>query len=113
MIVEFHMKHDQIVGFSNCKLGQVENSRPPPLLKMTKNMGGAMVLRTLPVPRHPTIWMIVGVGADMGCFGHVYFHLSFLFSFSLALGDGPILTEILSQRAVKLEITNQSMTKTT
>ena len=34
-------------------------------------------------------------------FGHFYSHLSFLSSFSLSLGDGPILAEILSQRAVK------------
>ena len=39
------------------------------------------------------------VGAGMGeLFGHLYSRLSFLFSFSLSLGDGPIWTEILSQR---------------
>ena len=43
----------------------------------------------------------------MGLFGHVYSHLSFLFSVSLSLGDGPIQTEVLSQRAVKPKITNQ------
>ena len=32
---------------------------------------------------------------------------SFLFSFSLSLGDGPIQTEILSQRAVKHKTTRQ------
>ena len=42
-----------------------------------------------------------------GLFGHFFSHLSFLFSFSLSLGDGPILTEILSQRAVKPKTTNQ------
>ena len=49
--------------------------------------------------------------ADCACswcgwwlFGHFYSHLSFLSSFSLFLGDGPILTEILSQRAVKPKI---------
>ena len=31
----------------------------------------------------------------------VFSHLSALTSFSLSLGDDPILTEILSQRAVK------------
>ena len=36
-----------------------------------------------------------------GLFGHFYSHLSFLFSFSLSLGDDPIYTEILSQRVVK------------
>ena len=42
-----------------------------------------------------------------GLFGHFYSRLSFLFSFSLSLGDGPIQTEILSQRAVKPKTTNQ------
>ena len=46
----------------------------------------------------PTIWITVGqgpialaVGAGGGLFGHFYSHLiSFLSSFSLSLGDGPI-----------------------
>ena len=45
----------------------------------------------------PLVWMIVGqgpialaVGADGGLFGHFFSHLSFLFSFSLLLKDGPI-----------------------
>ena len=42
-----------------------------------------------------------------GLFGHFYSHLSFLSSFSLSVGDGPILTEILSQRPIKPETTNQ------
>ena len=37
----------------------------------------------------------------MVLFGHFYSPLSFLSSFSLSLGDGPIWTEILSQRAAK------------
>ena len=56
-----------------------------------------MVLGKLPVPGRPTIWITVGqgptalaVGAGWGLFGHFYFHLSFLSSFSLSLGDGPI-----------------------
>ena len=59
--------------------------------------GGAMVLGKLPVPGRPTIWIIVGqgpialaVGAGGGLFGHFYSPLSFLFSFSLSLGDSPI-----------------------
>ena len=43
------------------------------------------------------VWMTVGqgpialaVGAGGGLFGHFFSHLSFLFSFSLSLGDGPI-----------------------
>ena len=71
------------------------------------------MLGKLPVPGRPTIWIIVGqgptvlaVGAGGGSFGHFYSHLSFLSSFSLSLGDGPIQTEILSQKAVKPQ-TNQ------
>ena len=59
------------------------------------------------------IWIIVGqgsiaraVGAGGGCL-HI-FSLVYLFSFvSLSLGDGPIQTEILSQRAIKPKTTNQ------
>ena len=47
-----------------------------------------------------------------GLFGHFFSHLSFLFSFSLSLGDGPIWTEILSQRAVKPKTTNQPTSDT-
>ena len=59
--------------------------------------GGAMVLGKLPVPGRPTVWITVGqgpsalaVGAGGGLFGHFYSYLSFLSSFSLSLGDGPI-----------------------
>ena len=59
-------------------------------------LGGAMALSKLPVPRRPTIWMIVGQGPTafaVGAgrvFGHFYSHLLFLSSVSLPLGDGPI-----------------------
>ena len=60
-------------------------------------LGGAMALGKLPVPGHPTIWITVrqgptalAVGAGGGLFRHFYSHLSFLSSFSLSLGDGPI-----------------------
>ena len=77
-----------------------------------------MVLDKLPVPGRPTFWMMVGqgpialaVGAGGGFFGHFYSHLSFLSSFSLSLGDGPIQTEtIVSQRAAKSKTTNQPTT---
>ena len=59
--------------------------------------GGAMVMGELPVPRRPTIWMIVGqgpnaltVGADGGYLDIFYSPLSFLSTFSLSLGDGSI-----------------------
>ena len=57
-----------------------------------------MVLGKLPVPeRVLLIWITVGqgpttlaVGAGGGLFGHFFSRLSFLFSVSLSLGDGPI-----------------------
>ena len=73
-----------------------------------------IVLGKLPVPGRPSVWIIVGqgpialaVGADGGCLD--IFTLLCLFSplFSLSLGDGPIQTEILSQRAVKPKTINQ------
>ena len=72
-----------------------------------------MVLGKLPVPGRPTILSTVGqgpialaVGAGGG--GLEIFTLIYpFFSFSLSLGDGPIWTEILSQRAVKPKTTNQ------
>ena len=55
------------------------------------------MLGKLSVPGRPTSLDIVGqgpialaVGADGGLFGHFFSHLSFLFSFSLSLGDDPI-----------------------
>ena len=55
-----------------------------------------MVLDKLPVPGRPTIWITVGqgptalaVGMGVGCWTF-YSHLSFLSSFSLSLGAGPI-----------------------
>ena len=44
---------------------------------------------------------------EWGLFGHFFSHPSFFFSFSLSLRDGPIKTEIQSQRAVKHKTTNQ------
>ena len=59
--------------------------------------GGAMVLGKLPVPGRPTIWLTVGQGPCSACsrcgwgvFRRFYSPLSFLSSFSLSLGDGPI-----------------------
>ena len=56
-----------------------------------------MVLGKLPVPGRPTILITVGQGptaltvcANGGLFGDFYSHLSFLSSFSLSFGDGPI-----------------------
>ena len=60
--------------------------------------GGAIVLGKLPVPGRPTIWMIVGQGpialavgaVGGGCLDIFYSPQSFLSSFSLSLGDGPM-----------------------
>ena len=49
---------------------------------------------------------MLAVGADGGCLESFCFHLSYLFSFSLSLGDGSIPTEILSQTALEPEIIN-------
>ena len=72
------------------------------------------MLGQLPVPGRPTNLDFSRARAycacsrcEWGLFGHFFSHLSLLFSFSLSLGDGPILTEILSQRAVKPKTTNR------
>ena len=59
--------------------------------------GGAKVLRKLPVPRRPTNLDYSRARAYCACsrcglrlFGHIFSRLSFLFSYSLSLGDGPI-----------------------
>ena len=66
-------------------------------LPLWETGGGAIVLGKLPVPGRPTIWNTVGqgptalaVGSGGVFLGHFYSHLSFLSSFSLSLGDGPI-----------------------
>ena len=78
--------------------------------------GGAKVLGKLSVPGCPTNLDYSRARAYCACsrcgwgvFGHFFSHLSLLFSFSLSLEDGPIWTEILSQRAVKPKTTNQPM----
>ena len=57
----------------------------------------SMVLGKLPVPGRPTIWIIVGqgltalaVGARGVVWTFAFSRLSFFFSYSLSLGDGPI-----------------------
>ena len=74
-----------------------------------------MMLGKLPVPGRPTNFDYRTARAycaysrcGWGLFGHFYSRLSVLFSFSLSLGDGPIYTEILSQRAAKPKTTNQT-----
>ena len=56
-----------------------------------------MVLGKLPVPGRPNTLDYIRARAycacsrcDKGLFGHFFSLLSFLFSFSLSLGDGPI-----------------------
>ena len=72
-----------------------------------------MVLGNLPVPGRPTNLITLGQepialtggagGGDLDIFTLIYPFSSF----SLSLGDGPIKTEILSQRVVKPKTTNQ------
>ena len=59
--------------------------------------GGAMVLGKLPVPGRPANLdysraraYCACSGCGWGLFGYFFSRLSFLFSFSLSLGDGPI-----------------------
>ena len=59
--------------------------------------GGAMVLGELPVPGRPAYLIYIRARTYYACsrcgwglFGHFFSRLSFLFSFSLSLGDGPI-----------------------
>ena len=59
--------------------------------------GGAIVLGKLPVPgrltnldESRTMAFCACSGCGWGLFGHLFSHLSFLFSFSLSLGDGLI-----------------------
>ena len=66
--------------------------------------GGWVVRCKRTVPGRPSV-LVVGAG---GLFGLFSSRLSFLYSFSVSLGDGPIQNEILSQRAVKPKTTNQS-----
>ena len=73
------------------------------------------MLGKLPVPGRPTTMDYSRARAYCTCsrcgwglFGHFFSHLSLLFFFlPPSLGDGPIYTEILSQRAVKPKTTNQ------
>ena len=74
--------------------------------------GGAMVLGIIPVLGSPTNLdraraYCAYSRCGWGLLGHFFSHLSFLSSFALSLGGGLILTEILSQRAVKPKTTNQ------
>ena len=66
-------------------------------LNMTGWSGGAMVLGKLPVPGRPAGLDYSGTrgycacsGCRWGCLDIFFSRLSFLFSFSLSLGDGPI-----------------------
>ena len=66
-------------------------------LKFRGWSGGAMVLGKLPVPGCPTNLNYSRARAYCTCsrcgsgwFGHLFSYLSFLSSFSLSLGDGPI-----------------------
>ena len=67
-----------------------------------------MVLVKLPVPGRPSNLAYSRAraycacsGCGWGLFGHFYSHLSFLSSFSLSLENGPMQSDIFSQRTVK------------
>ena len=81
-------------------LDQTVKTYPTTKCKVLRILGvvaGAMVLGKLPVPGRPTNLdnsraraYCACSGCGWGLFGHFFSHLSFLFSFSLSLGDGPI-----------------------
>ena len=67
-----------------------------------------MILGKLLMPGRPTtldyssaMAYCAGSRCGWGCLDMFFFRLSFLFSFSLSLGDDPIQTEMLSQRVIK------------
>ena len=62
-----------------------------------------MVLGKLPVQEQGLTAIVVGAGR---VFLDMLLYLYLLSYFSLSLGDGPIWTEILSQRVVKPKSTN-------
>ena len=73
-----------------------------------------MVLGRLPVPERPTNLNNKRTRAYCTCsrcgwglFGYFSLSLSFLFSFSRSLGDGPIWSKILSQKVVEPKTTSQ------
>ena len=83
------------------KLGPYKLSNSPTFSNFSYFLGGwsggAKVLGKLPVPGRPTILDYSRARAyctrsrlGLGLFGHLFSHLSLLFSFSLSLGDGPI-----------------------
>ena len=63
------------------------------------------ILLRITVGQGPTA---LAVGAGGSCLDIFSLICHFLSSFSLSLGDGPIYTELLSQRAVKPKTTNQA-----
>ena len=72
------------------------------------------MLGKLPVPGRPAgldysgTWAsVLAEGAGGSCLDISFSRVSFLLSFSPSVGDGPIWTEILSQRAVKPKTINQ------
>ena len=74
-----------------------------------------MVLGRHSVPGCPADWITIGqgpaalAGGAAGVVWTFFSPLPFLFSLSLSLGDGPILTATLSQRALNpKQPTNQS-----
>ena len=81
-------------------MSKMRFSRMPPLPSVVKDSGwsgGAMVLGKLPVPGRPTTLDNSRARAYCACsrcgwglFGPFFSRLSFLFSYSLSLGDGPI-----------------------
>ena len=90
-----HLRNREIKMKSKTK--ETRGLTETPTLKILGWSGGAMVLGKLLVPGRPTNLDYGKARAFCACrrcgwglFGHFFSHLSFLYSFSLSLGDGPI-----------------------
>ena len=95
-LAEFGGSED-FLRYSFCDKSDVKAFRLPAGTSFRGWSGGAMVLGKLPVPGRPTNLDDSRARAYCSCsrcgwglFGYFYSQLSFLSSFSISLGDGPI-----------------------
>ena len=91
------LAHQPFVIMLSLPADSSSSSPSPPPTSSPEWLASAMVLDTLPVPGHPSNMAnsrarayCACSGCGWGLFGHFHSHLSFLSSFSLSLGDGPI-----------------------
>ena len=95
MIKEILFDHI-LIRYRDCSCSSVAGIHFNTLSLQLGWTGGAMVLGKLPVPGCPTnlddrrAWDCCACSRCGGVFFDIFTHLSFLTSFSLSLGDGPI-----------------------